>query len=122
MQKEYNKTMVEIDSEGRNEECDIISTEMESDTQLPTRPSGQVSTNSLIMDVVACIDIVARARTTVDSESEAGEALHSVHTNLCALMQSMLSSPLTGRMFAPMPAAIIPYEVQRQSLYEQTRM
>ena len=127
--------MCEIEIENMPQECEI--TELVPDSVPNSVPDSvhdsahdsahdsvhdPIVRSSLVMDVVACIDMVSRARSTVASDSEAGEALHSVHTQLCALMQSMLSSPLTGRMFAPIPAAIIPYEQQRQSLYEQTRM
>ena len=49
------------------------------------------------------------------NQSEMKEFLDDIHTKLCSLMSAMISSPLSGRMFLPMPREYLPEDViQRQ--------
>lgn len=49
------------------------------------------------------------------NQSEMKEFLDDIHTKLCSLMTAMISSPLSGRMFLPMPREYLPEDViQRQ--------
>lgn len=49
------------------------------------------------------------------NQSEIKEFLDDIHTKLCSLMTAMIASPLSGRMFLPMPREYLADDViQRQ--------
>jgi len=56
----------------------------------------------LSFDVVAIIDYVKKGQAKTMTEDESRETLGDIHTLLCRLLSSMLTSPLTGRMFISM--------------------
>jgi len=49
--------------------------------------------------VVAIIDFVKKSKEKTLSHDKTQETLSDIHTLLCRLLSSMLTSPLTGRMF-----------------------
>jgi len=59
----------------------------------------------LSVDIVAIVACVKRGQTEAKSLAEAQESLRDIHTMLCGLLSSVLTAPLTGRMFVPMPTA-----------------
>ena len=59
----------------------------------------------LSADVVAIIEYVKKSQAKTTTLAEAQECYRDVHTMLCCLLSSILTSPLTGRMFIPMPTS-----------------
>jgi hypothetical protein len=50
---------------------------------------------------------------------QALERMRDVETSLCRLMADMISSPMTGRLHQPNPAAYVDAEARRASLSRQ---
>jgi len=59
----------------------------------------------LSVDIVAIITCVKKGQRDTNTLSEAQESLRDTHTMLCNLLSSVLTAPLTGRMFIPMTTA-----------------
>jgi len=59
----------------------------------------------LSVDIVAIIACVKKGQSDAKTLEEAQESLRDTHTMLCNLLSSVLTAPLTGRMFIPMTTA-----------------
>jgi len=59
----------------------------------------------LSVDIVAIIACVKRSQQETKTIAEAQECFRDLHTMLCGLLSSVLTAPLTGRMFIPMTTA-----------------
>jgi|DEB0MinimDraft_4_1074332.scaffolds.fasta_scaffold187694_2 hypothetical protein len=76
-----------------------------------------LTTGSHVHDIVTCLELVRKWKTTNPAHRVLADELE-VH--LCELMSSMLTSPLTGKMFAALPHEhLSPTEVEA-SLEAQT--
>lgn len=69
-------------------------------------------------DVVAIINVVKRYRTEATTPNfDSIAALGDLETHLCDLLRSMISSPITGRIYLQPPAAYVPQDVRDASLH-----
>lgn len=79
--------------------------------------SAMISTGSHVHDLVACLDVLHRWKEANPAHAELAVELE-VH--LCELMQAMITSPLTGKMFASLPHDHLTQEAVDASLAAQT--
>lgn len=68
------------------------------------------------------IDCLAFLREWKAAHPDAAEAALELEVRLSELMRKMITSPLTGKMFAIMPHEQISPEAAKRSLEEQTRV
>jgi len=68
---------------------------------------------------VTIIDYIKRCQAQPVSPEEAQECFRDLRTKLCCLLSSMLASPLSGRMFLPMPTALHDVEASQASVARQ---
>jgi len=83
---------------------------------------------NVINDVLRCIHRCSEHQDTmsklVQKDKEAVRALaldmfKDMELELCNLAASLVSAPISGRMFIPFPSEYIPEEVQQDSMYSQ---
>ena len=74
---------------------------------------------SHVHDVVNCL---AFMREWKAAHPEGAEAAVEIEVRLSELMRSMITSPLTGKMFAMMPHEQLSPQAVRQSLEDQTHV
>ena len=75
----------------------------------------------LSIDVVRIIDFAKRSETEATSVAAAKESLRDIQTKLQHLLSSILTAPLTGRMFVPMPTSLSDGEASVRSVAAQLR-
>ena len=70
-------------------------------------------------NVISILKLVKRYRSEAAGSPnfDTGEALGDLETHLCDLLSSMVSSPLTGRIFLQPPAAYVPHQVAQDHLH-----
>lgn len=73
----------------------------------------------LSSDVVEVIQYVKQCRDRALSAEESRECMHDIHTKLCCLLSSIISSPLTGRMFIPSASTMLTSKEKSVSVNEQ---
>ena len=90
-------------------------------TLAPLRPHAMADHNAtpLSVDVVRIIEFVKQCQARHVTPDEAQECFRDIHTKLCHHMSSILTSPLTGRMFVPMPTSLDTPESSAASLAQQ---
>jgi len=77
--------------------------------------------NNLAEDVVAIIQVVQRYRQEACTLTNFNHhaALEDLNTHLCDLLSSMISSPITGRLYLAPPNAYVTPEQRKESLTAQ---
>lgn len=76
---------------------------------------------NLIEDVIKITKLVEEYRDDRSAHSDAEqtqERFNDIHVHLCELMSSMISSPLSGRIFLTSPSAYVDEETREASLNE----
>ena len=74
---------------------------------------------NLAEDVISILNIVKRHRCEIAANRtpfDASSAFEDLETHLCDLLSSMISSPLTGRLFLSPPQAYVSEEARQSSL------
>jgi hypothetical protein len=76
-----------------------------------------MQTGSHVHDIVRCLQFVRESR---ENKTPAEEVLHEMEVRLCELMHQMITSPLTGKMFAVQPQEQVTEQEALASLKAQT--
>ena len=76
-----------------------------------------MQTGSHVLEIVECLRFVRESR---ERETSLQEVTFEIEVRLCELMQRMLTSPLTGQMFVPLPAEFLSETEIQKSLADQT--
>jgi len=74
---------------------------------------------NLIEDVIKIAKLVEQYRDDRAAHSDTEktqERFNDIHVHVCELMSSMISSPLSGRIFLTPPSAYVDEETRKQSL------
>ena len=76
-----------------------------------------MQTGSHVREIVECLRFVRESR---ERETSLQEVTFEIEVRLCELMQRMLTGPLTGQMFVPLPAEFLSETEIEKSLADQT--